>query len=302
MKVLNLVTTSRPFFEGQIQSIESKGIKTENISVPGTAGRRARSDYIKLYLKQWRKNPIKYDLVHANYGLTGPFALAQPTRPVVMTLWGSDLMGNYSSLSKRCAKFCDEVIVRSEEMAEELESNAHVIPAGVDLELFKPMEQRKALSKVGWTANREHILFPYNPERSVKNYPLAESVVKKANEQLQREVELQVVTDVSHDQIPLYLNAADSLLLTSKREGSPNTIKEAMACNTPVVSTDVGDVRDRLNGVEQSTVCETESELVDALVSILQSEKSSNGREHVKDISLERMGEQIIEVYEQALR
>ena len=309
MKVLSLVTNRySPFYIKQVAELESRGIHIDHIcprkqNEIGDQQNFSRTyiDYLPL-LETLAKSFHSYDLIHANNGKTAPFALTQIHKPIVLTLWGSDLMGSYSFISRHSAKYCDEVIVRSEEMNEMLDRETHVIPAGVDLDIFKPMDQEKALNEVGWNPQEKHILFPASPERSVKNYPLARSVVESVNQQLEMTVELQTVTGVPHNQIPLYMNAADSLLLTSKREGSPNTVKEAMACNTPVVSTDVGDVRERLDGVDQSAVCESESELVDALVSILQLDKRSNGRKHVRDVSLERMGEQIIEVYEQALR
>lgn len=309
MKVLSLVTNFHsPFYQNQSSILEQQGIELTQV-YPRKQSKeheerikmsRTYWDYLPLFYNSFSKILSDYDLIHANNGKTAPFALMQPHRPVVLTLWGSDLMGSYSSISKHSAKYCDEVIVRSEEMNSMLDRDAHVIPAGVNLSVFKPIEQNKAQQKVGWDSHKKQVLFPASPDRSVKNYPLAKSVVESVDSQLDLTVELQVVSGVSHSQIPLYMNAADVLLLTSKREGSPNTVKEAMACNTPVVSTDVGDVRERLDGVEQSAVCNTESKLVDALLSVLQSEAPSNGREHIQDISLEKMGERIVEVYEKA--
>jgi glycosyltransferase involved in cell wall biosynthesis len=101
--------------------------------------------------------------------------------------------------------------------------------------------------------------------------------------------------------MPSYLNAADALLLTSKREGSPNTVKEAMACNVPVVATDVGDVRQRLEGVTGSYVCQTDEELVEALACVLECEEESNGRDTIRDLSVEGMGTEIKRIYETIL-
>jgi glycosyltransferase involved in cell wall biosynthesis len=258
-------------------------------------------DYLKFYPSVLRHSIQNYDIIHANFGLTGPFALAQPRRPVILSLWGSDLMGPYSYLSKQCAKYFDEVIVRSKKMQEELDSDAHVVPAGVDLSLFKPMNHQKAVNRVDWDPQRKHILFPYDPKRTIKNYPLAKSVVTGVEKKIGSPVELHVVTEVDHSRVPIYFNAADALLLTSHREGSPNTVKEAMACNTPIVSTDVGDVQERLTGVSPSAVCETESELEDALTEVVKSDHRSNGREHVQNISLEKMGEKLEKIYRKAL-
>lgn len=301
MRVLNLVTSESSFFTQQITSIEDRGIEMETVSVPGTARERRLRHYLRFYKNVLAGNPLQYDLIHSNYGLTAPFALGQPTRPVVLSLWGSDLMGRYGSLSKQCASRCDEIIVQSQEMNEKLGRNAHVIPTGIDFELFEPRPQREALEEFDWSPDEKHVLFPYPPDKEVKNYPLARDVVAAVDERMDVPVNLQIVSGVAHDRIPMYMNAVDALLLTSEREGSPNTVKEAMACNTPIVSTDVGDVRERLEGVAQSAVCRTQPELVDSLRTVLSTDERSNGRDAVRDLSLERTADRIIDVYERAL-
>lgn len=305
MKVLNLVTSPRPFFRLQVRSLEALGHTVDTVEVPGRNSQkdvRSHFDYLRFYISVLSAIRPKYDIIHANYGLTAPFALAQPIRPVVLTLWGSDLSGKYESVTKCCARFCDEVIVRSEEMNQKLEQEAHVIPAGIDLDQFKPFSKTEAREVVGWDTSKKHVLFPYSPSRSVKNYPLAERVVDRVNQRCQSDVLLHTVYGVNHDKVPHYMNAADALLLTSDREGSPNTVKEAMACNTPVVSTDVGDVAHRLSEVENSAVCKNESELVEELLSTLQSGGKSNGREKIRELSSERMSLEIANVYNRALR
>jgi len=258
-------------------------------------------DYLKLYPNVLKQSLNSYDVVHANFGLIGPFALAQPNRPIILSLWGSDLNGKVGQLSKFCAKYCDEIIVMSEEMKTKLGRDAHVIPHGIEMTQFKPMSQVESQKAVGWDSEKAHVLFPYNPSREVKNYPLAERVVKTVQNNVSKPVELQVVYRVAHDDVPLYMNAADCLLLTSRREGFPNAVKEAMACNLPVVSTNVGGVRNRLEPVENSYVCASESELASRLAGVLVNGQRSNGREHAKELSLAKMADDIIDVYEQAL-
>jgi glycosyltransferase involved in cell wall biosynthesis len=249
----------------------------------------------------FRKSFDDYDLLHANYGLTAPMALAQPKLPVVLTLWGSDLLGEYGWLSQRCARHCDAVVVMSDEMADELDVTCHVIPHGVDCQRFSPAPPAVARDQVGWDGNARHVLFPYPPSREVKDYPRAERVVEAASERIDAPVELQTLFGVDHDDMSTYYNAADVLLLPSKSEGSPNSVKEAMACNLPVVSTDVGDVGERLAGVAPSHVCTSDEELVDGLVDVLSDPRRSNGRQAARDVSLERMGERLRAVYDTVL-
>jgi glycosyltransferase involved in cell wall biosynthesis len=306
MRVLNLVTNpSAPFFQHQVQALRERGVTQRTLAVPdpgktrdGTPDTRSVLDYVRLYLRVLRQARTDYDLVHANYGLTAPAALGQPTRPVVVSLWGSDLLGRTGQLCKRCARRADAVIVMSDEMADRLSVDCHVIPHGVDTDLFRPRPRRQARETVGWRHDARHVLFPYGTGRPVKDFPRAERVVDRAREQYGGPVVLHAVSGVPHDQMPAYMNAADALLLTSRSEGSPNAVKEAMACNLPVVATDVGDVRQRLSDVDPSCVCRTDRDLVDGLVAVLRRGERSDGRAAVQALTVERMGERIRGVYD----
>ena len=311
MRVLNFVTSmNAAFFQKQVGELEDRGIDCTNLAVAErrektseTIKRRSSMQYIDFYAKAVRRSFGSYDIVHANYGLTAPPAVLQPNHPVVLSLWGSDLMGSVGPVSKVCAELVDEVIVMTDEMADELNGDCHVIPHGVDTEAFRPIPRSEARDKVGWDGDSNHVLFPYAASRDVKNYPRAERVSNEAGEALDDDVALHTLVGVEHHRMPFFLNAADVMLLTSRREGSPNTVKEAISCNVPVVTTDVGDVRDQLRGVAPSAVCRTDRELVDALVSILRTEDRPNGHEKVKrEMSLDRMIDQVLDVYEQAIR
>ncbi len=308
LRVLNLVTnTEARFYNQQVQVLHEHGIEEETLAPSGTprthksATQRSTTDYLRFFPTVLRNSLGEYDLLHANYGLTAPMALAQVRLPVVLSLWGSDLFGDYGWLSKRCARHCDAVIVMSDGMAAELDCDCHVIPHGIDLSRFAPTPKSEARAEVGWRQDAKHVFFPYPPNRDVKDFPRAERVVAAAGERVDGPVKLQSVYGVPHDEMATYYNAADVLLLPSKSEGSPNSVKEAMACNTPVVTTDVGDVAERLADVLPSSVCSTDAELVAGLVDVLAEPRRSNGREHVRDVSLDRMGERIRTVYESVL-
>jgi glycosyltransferase involved in cell wall biosynthesis len=307
--VLNLVTKAdATFYRQQVAALNDIGVTSRTLSVPGTHRRddeggssRSLRDYLRFYPDALRASLGNYDLVHANYGLTGPAALAQPTKKVVLSLWGSDLYGRYAPVSKLCARLADAVIVMSEEMAWRVPADCHVIPHGVDFDRFRPIERPLALTELGWDHDVDHVLFPYATTRPEKDFPRAEVVVEEARARLGREVRLHAMHDVPHDRMPLYMNAADSLLLTSEHEGSPNSVKEALACDLPVVATDVGDVRGRLEGVSPSGVGTTTAELVSHLVDVLERGERSNGREQSRHLSLDRMARQIDDVYETVL-
>lgn len=304
MKVLSLVTNRHaPFYEKQVSELEKRGIDVTHVNPSKQASdiNRTPIDYTKMYVDVLREARNEYDLVHANSGLTVLPALLQPNRPIVLSLWGSDIHGRVGQVSMQCAKLCDEVIVMSSEMDEKLDTGTTVIPHGIDKKQFCPISQRAAQAEKGWDHAKKHILFPYDPSRDVKNYPLAERVAKKTGEQFNLDTELQVVYGVDHGEIPVYMNAADALLITSHREGAPNSVKEAMACNLPVVSTDVGWVRDRLPEVSNSYVCRSEDELVDRLGEVLSDGSRSDGRQHLTGIGIEKMGDDITKVYQRAI-
>lgn len=296
------------FYQQQVGTLERQGIDCTTLAVPGSAkaddgtpDSRSVLDYVRFYPSVLRHSFGDFDLLHANYGLTAPAALTQPNLPVVLSLWGSDLMGQFGPMSRFCARHVDAVIVMSDEMAAALDVDCEVIPHGVDLDRFDPLPQETAREAVGWRSDAKHVLFPYQPERDVKDYPRAERVVERVRSRLGTDVELQTLHGASHDRVAVYLSASDALLLTSKREGSPNSVKEAMACNVPVVATDVGDVRQRLDGVDPSFVCSTDAELVDGLTTVLERGERSNGREVIRPLSLEQMGRRIAAVYESVL-
>lgn len=305
MRVLSLVTNHRAtFYRNQVASLESLGVECTTVAVPGGArqGRdsdsRSPVDYARFYRRVLARSIGDFDLVHANYGLTAPFALAQPVRPVVLSLWGSDVYGRYRPLSLWCARRCDAVVVMSDRMAAAVDAPSVVIPHGVDVETFAPRPRTEAREAVGWRDDARHVLFPYPPSRPVKNYPRARRVVERAQSRLDGPVELHTISGVPHECVATYMNAADALVLTSAHEGSPNVVKEALACNLPVVSTDVGDVRERLSGVSTSFVRSDDDGLVEALVTVLDRRERSNGRAHVETLSVERVGERILAVYE----
>lgn len=268
-------------------------------------------------IKQFRRvyRSKVFDLVHVQHGQSGLIVAGLSTCPVIVTFRGSDLQGlsgttgRYSPVgyllprvSRVVARFANEVILVSEHMARYIpERSYHVIPAGLDLGLFTPIPQSEAREQCGLPQDRRLALFVGNPQNPIKRFDLARRAVALVDGT--RELEVVVCSGVRHEQVPLYLNACDVLLVTSLHEGSPSSVKEALACNLPVVSTDVGDVRERLAGIEGCIVLEDDrpETVAKGLESVLRASHRIEGRATVMDLDERLLAQRVIDVYRRAL-
>lgn len=129
-----------------------------------------------------------------------------------------------------------------------------VIPCGVNLGAFKPYDRDEARARLRWPKDKFIVLFPFDPTRPEKRYDLARASVDRLV-QNGVDAELMTVINVPNEEMPWYYSGANALLLSSDYEGSPTSIKEALACNLPVVSTRVGDVHEQLNGIAGTWIC-----------------------------------------------
>ena len=206
----------------------------------GVRGYFTNISKLRLFLK---KNT--FDIIHAHYSLTAFVASIAGANPLVVSLMGSDVKQGwaYKMLIKVAAWVFrwKQIIVKSEDMQKSLGMKGTlVIPNGVNTERFKPMDKAESQKRLGWDSSMTHILFPSNPKRPEKNYELLRASV----EQLGRnDIEVHFFVNVPNEETPYWYNAADVVAMSSLWEGSPNAIKEAMACNCVIVSTDVGDVK-----------------------------------------------------------
>lgn len=297
MDVLQLTNAESPFFDAQLSGLRRAGVDCSVLTVDGDPGSRSAADYARFYPRVLRETATDYDVIHANYGLLGPVALAQTRRPVVLSLWGSDVMGEsglVTTISRFAARRSDAVVAPSQTLADHLDCPATVIPFGVDTGLFRPISRAEARAEVGWESDASVVLFPYDADRAVKNYDRARRVV----DALAVDADLRTVSGVPYERMPYYMNASDALLITSDRESGPMVVKEAAACDVPVVSTDVGFASDALSGVRNSGVGRTEAELVARLERVLDSDRRSDGRETVDVLSLAEMGRRLRALYE----
>jgi glycosyltransferase involved in cell wall biosynthesis len=240
-----------------------------------------------------------YDLIHAHYVFSGMIARLQHRYPVLLTHHGIEVLRGWTApLSWVVSRWVDGVIVMSDEMKQALGlANAHVIPCGVDLDLFKPLPQAEARAQLGLPLDRRLVLFAglVRPEKRL-------DVIQAAVEQLRSEevnAELIIATGQPHERIPLYLNACDVLVLASEKEGSPVVIKEAMACNLPIVAVDVGDVARLIAGTEGCHICRRDpADMAQKIKWALDRGQRTDGRRAVQHLGLEATVDKILHVYE----
>lgn len=237
---------------------------------------------------------FKPNVIHCHYGTMTAFLAVCATRvPIVVTYRGSDLnpvpSGNRirtmlgHMLSQISAIFAKRIICVSQELRDSLwwgKGKAVVIPTGVDTRMFKAIPRTEARARLGWSATAPIVLFNAGRSPRVKRLDLAEKAVQIARE-ASAAIKLVVLNgDILPDEIPFYHSAADVLLLTSDFEGSPTIVQEAIACALPVVSVDVGDVKERMSKVHPAIIVPRDPQIIaTALLKILALGERSNGPE-----------------------
>ncbi len=301
------------FVARQAEFLRREGVQVDLF--PFRAGRRLAN-----YAAAWREVHRRlrngsYDLVHAQFGQSGLTAL--PKRiPLVVTFRGDDLEGIIGEngryipagwllrmLSRAVSRRADAAIVVSEHMKRHLPGsvNAHVLPSGIDLDLFRPESQDRARSRLGLPTDRRLVAFVGNPDLARKRYALARQAVEMVNRSIP--TQLVVGWEKPHHEIAALLNACDALVFTSMQEGSPNAVKEALACNLPVVSVAVGDVPLRLQGVKGCELCADDhaGTIAAALERILRRGERSEGRAAVQDLNERVLTGRLIDIYRSVL-
>ena len=266
-----------PFITEQVSALESLGVECRYF---GVSGRGVRG-YLK-QLPELRKLIRDYrpDIVHAHYGLCGVLANLQRRVPVVTTYHGSDIndarVFRFSRWAIRKSRFNIFVSQQNVNIARP-EKDYALIPCGINLADYPLVDRPEARKTLRMDPAKKYVLFSGAFDNSVKNAPLA-----KAAMTLVPGAELMELRGYSRPQVAMLMQAADALLLTSFMEGSPQVIKEAMACGCPVVSVDVGDVRDRVHGLAGCFVMDRTAEsLAKGLQEALAFGRRTEGRQRI---------------------
>jgi teichuronic acid biosynthesis glycosyltransferase TuaC len=285
-----------PIIKNQGESLRKAGVDVSYYLIKGKGFRGYLKSIkpLKNFIKQ-----NKVDIVHAHYSMSAFVGSLAGVKPLVVSLMGSDVQGGY--LSKLLIKIFYKLswktaIVKSVRMYNHLDiKKVFIIPNGVDTEVFNSMDKRDCQKQLGWDYDKKHILFAANPSRPEKNYALAKEAFSILNNE---NIEFHSLIDVLPKHMPLWMNSADVVFLSSLREGSPNVIKEAMACNRPIVSTDVGDIKEVIENTKGCYLTSFDPrDIADKINMSISFGKETNGIENIKHLESSVVAKKIINIY-----
>ena len=300
-----------PFIMDQVNMLKNSGI---HAIIHKLKGNRNPFNYfidrVKLYKIIKNEN---IDLIHAHYGQCG-FISKFKGIPLITTFHGSDSIGIVGKrgrytfigkilklISKISKLLSSKCLFVSEDALKSLNGSkkCEVIPCGINTKLFKPMLKNECKEKLKLKPDKKYILFAGSPSKRVKNYRLALQSFKELKSIKNNSLKIIPLEGYSHSDVRILLNAVDALLMTSHHEGSPMIIKEAMSCNTPIVSVNVGDVKEMIGQINGCYIIEKRSPtlIAEKLKAVLDNTKQINSRRVAEKIDLSLINERLISVY-----
>ena len=249
------------------------------------------------------------DIIHAQFGSTTAMVALLTGLPFVVTFRGTDVNGDPASSSLMnfirkgmgilAMHFSRGIITVSPQLKSKLGpkgAGITVIPSGTKTELFRPLEKSEACTKLGLNKDLNYIAFASGGRRKVKRYDLALKVRELLRERGCK-VEILEIWNIPHDLVPWMINAAEVTILTSEREGSPNIVRESLACGVPVVSFNVGDAASWINQDPSSALVIDVQEMADKVEKILCNPPQRQRRIDVEQYSETNSAERLLSFY-----
>lgn len=287
------------FIKEQAESLKRPNLEVSYFIIRGKG--------CKGYLKNYRRllhtiRKFRPSLIHAHYGLSGLLSVLQRKVPVVITFHGSDIHQIKNlKFSKLAIKFSKIQIFVSEKLKDIAKcKQGLVIPCGVDTSIFYSRNKIDCRQSMNLNKEKRYILFSSAFDNPIKNAALARKAVQNSG---LNNLEILELKGYKRDEVSLMLNAVDLLLMTSYSEGSPQIIKEAMSCNIPIVSTNVGDVEWLFSDLEGHFLTnQTPEGVVEGIKSALnfsQQKFKTEGRNRIIELELDKnvVGKKIIDLY-----
>ncbi len=290
-----------PFITEQVNALGEQGIKTDYFTIE-QKGWKGYLNSRTLLLRKIKE--FQPDIIHAHYGLSGLLANTQRKIPVITTYHGSDINDNtvfrFSKVSIILSVHNIFVSQKNIDKAR-VKKKISLIPCGVNTAFFYPQDKKACRAKLNLDTDKKYVLFAGAFDNNVKNPFLAKSAVSKLDN-----VELLELKGYSREEVVWLINAVDVCLMTSHTEGSPQFIKEAMACSCPIVSVDVGDVKEVIANTKQCYVCESYDaiEISEKLRLVFNSKERTNGTERISKLKLDtkNIAKKIVEIYSLILK
>jgi len=293
------------YVRDQVEALRRIGVEVDVLFIDGA---KSSVNYLRgPFRLWWQLLKRRYDVIHAQCVLTGIIARLQPFFPVVVTYHGSELGVNPKHWLARLARavypFFQRLIVVSPQMKQRLDDpQVRVIPCGISLDDFKLIPLAKARQQLGLPPDKPLVVWVGGHQRPEKRYSMAEQAMELVKQDLPH-AELVLVSGQPHQVVPVYMSACDVLALTSVHEGSPMVIKEAMACNLPIVSVDVGDVAAVVGETEHCyIVAPTPEAVAEKLCAVLSNRQRTDGRSKVGQLESDSIVGRILDVYEQVTK
>ncbi len=248
----------------------------------------------------------RFDLVHAHYGLAGWVARLAGAKPLIVTFHGTDVRHHLvGHLSRRLAWRLDLVAGVSRALFEDEDGRpglpavpgSAVLPCGPDLRRFEPIPRQRARRELGLDPESGYLFFPANPSRPEKRHDRAAEVAAACG------VDLLTGGSIEPEEMPLWLNAANAVLVTSDYEGFGMAAVEALACEVPVLSTDVGIAPYALGGIDGCLCAPFEAGAWAAVARrhLQAPDPRVAGAARAATLSAAGMAERVIEAYEAVL-
>ena len=291
-----------PFVLEQMESLRKTGME---IDTYGIVGKGILGYLLNLFGIKKKIREFQPDLIHAHYGLSGLCANLQRKVPVVTTFHGSDIHSGgwilkLSQLAMRLSAYNIFVSTKMLEMSGYKKNNACVQSCGLDLNIIKEIPREQAREKLGFDKKQKLGLFSGSFDNAIKNYHLAKTAIE-----IIPDVELLELKGYTRTEVNLLMNSCDFQLTTSHRESGPLVVKEAMACGTPVVSVDVGDVKDIIGNTDGCFIAKrTPDDLAEKIRMALAFKGKTQGRQRIIDLGLSNdlVAKRLVEIYEEVIK
>lgn len=301
-----------PFIKSQGESLKENGVELDYFTIKGQGIKGYLSNIVPLRKVIKRGN---YDIIHSHYtfcGWTSLFAKFKINH--IISFMGSDTYGEFDENGKRkfsslgivllaqmIQPFMKEIIVKSNNLASYIHNKKklNIVPNGVNFIKFQPLDKKKARKKLDIDENVKTILFLSNPDNPRKNFKLISDAKKFLKAKKYKIIK---PFPISPELVPYYINSTDVLVQPSVQEGSSNLVKEAMACNCPIISTDSGDAVDVIGETKNCYITKFDPKDLASIIDIVLNKNiRTNGRENIAHLEINIIAKKIIKIYERVI-